>query len=277
LYRRYINVKIQQIRIQGGYMGGGVGEAMAISALIGAGVGGAGAAATGQDPLKGALLGGVGGAVTGGAMGAFGGATTAATTAAEQVAFETAMQEALAAGVAPHVILESTHQKALEFVTLDLASIEKTITVTETELKAYFDQNQAALSNKEERRASHILFNAGKDASAADRAKAKSKADEILTQLRQRPDQFAELAKKHSQDQGSAPNGGDLDFFAKGAMVKPFEDAAFALKKGDISDVVETDFGYHIIRLTAIKPAATRKLEWQHTCFWNSCRTRNAA
>jgi peptidyl-prolyl cis-trans isomerase D len=143
----------------------------------------------------------------------------------------------------------------IEFVTLDLASIEKTITVTETELKAYFDQNQAALSNKEERRASHILFNAGKDVSAADRAKAKSKADEILTQLRQRPDQFAELAKKHSQDQGSAPNGGDLDFFAKGAMVKPFEDAAFALKKGDISDVVETDFGYHIIRLTDIKSA----------------------
>ena len=79
-------------------MDAGVGEAMAISALIGAGVGGATSAATGQDPLKGALIGGIGGAVTGGAMGAFGGASTAATTAAEQVAFDTAMQEALAAG-----------------------------------------------------------------------------------------------------------------------------------------------------------------------------------
>jgi len=120
----------------------------------------------------------------------------------------------------------------IEFVTLDLASIEKTINVTEAELKAYFDQNQAALSQKEERRASHILINAGKDVSAADRAKAKTKAVEILTQMRKKPEQFAELAKQNSQDAGSAPKGGDLDFFAKGAMVKPFEDAAFALKKG---------------------------------------------
>jgi len=144
----------------------------------------------------------------------------------------------------------------IEFVTLDLASIEKTINVTEAELKAYFDQNQAALSQKEERRASHILINAGKDVSAADRAKAKTKAVELLNQLRQKPEQFAELAKQNSQDAGSAPKGGDLDFFAKGAMVKPFEDAAFALKKGDISEVVESEFGYHIIRLTDIKTVA---------------------
>jgi len=144
----------------------------------------------------------------------------------------------------------------IEFVTLDLASIEKTINVTEAELKAYFDQNQAALSQKEERRASHILINAGKDVSAADRAKAKTKAVELLNQLRQKPEQFAELAKQNSQDAGSAPKGGDLDFFAKGSMVKPFEDAAFALKKGDISEVVESEFGYHIIRLTDIKTVA---------------------
>jgi peptidyl-prolyl cis-trans isomerase D len=144
----------------------------------------------------------------------------------------------------------------IEFVTLDLASIEKTINVTEAELKAYFDQNQAALSQKEERRASHILINAGKDVSAADRAKAKTKAVELLNQLLQKPEQFAELAKQNSQDAGSAPKGGDLDFFAKGAMVKPFEDAAFALKKGDISEVVESEFGYHIIRLTDIKTVA---------------------
>jgi len=144
----------------------------------------------------------------------------------------------------------------IEFVTLDLASIEKTINVTEAELKAYFDQNQAALSQKEERRASHILINAGKDVSASDRAKAKTKAVELLNQLLQKPEQFAELAKQNSQDAGSAPKGGDLDFFAKGAMVKPFEDAAFALKKGDISEVVESEFGYHIIRLTDIKTVA---------------------
>ena len=144
----------------------------------------------------------------------------------------------------------------IEFVTLDLASIEKTITVNESELKTYFDQNQAALTAKEERRASHILINASKDSNPADRAKAKAKATELLVTLRQKPDQFVELAKKFSEDAGSAPNGGDLDFFAKGAMVKPFEDAAFALKKGEISEVVESDFGFHIIRLTDIKTAA---------------------
>ena len=143
----------------------------------------------------------------------------------------------------------------IEFITLDLAAIEKNMTVSESELKAYFDQNQAALTSKEERRASHILFNAGKNMTADDRAKAKTKATEVLVTLRQKPEQFAELAKKFSDDAGSAAKGGDLDFFTKGAMVKPFEDASFALKKGEISDVVESDFGFHIIRLTDIKVA----------------------
>ena len=149
----------------------------------------------------------------------------------------------------------------IEFVTLDLASIEKTITVNDSELKTYFDQNQAALMAKEERRASHILINAGKDSSPADRTKAKAKAIELLATLRQKPDQFAELAKKFSEDAGSATRGGDLDFFAKGAMVKPFEDVAFALKKGEISEVVESDFGFHIIRLTDIKTASAGNLQ----------------
>ena len=149
----------------------------------------------------------------------------------------------------------------IEYVILDLASIEKTITVNDSELKTYFDQNQAALMAKEERRASHILINAGKDSSPADRAKAKAKATDLLVTLRQKPDQFGELAKKFSEDAGSAPQGGDLDFFAKGAMVKPFEDAAFALKKGEISEVVESDFGFHIIRLTDIKTASAGNLQ----------------
>lgn len=141
----------------------------------------------------------------------------------------------------------------IEYVVLNLEAVEKTISVSESDLKTYFDQNQASLSSKEERRASHILINAGKDASAADKAKAKEKAQALLKILRQKPDQFAELAKKNSQDAGSAPKGGDLDFFSKGSMVKPFEDVAFNLKKGEISDLVETDFGFHIIRLTDVK------------------------
>jgi len=77
----------------------------------------------------------------------------------------------------------------------------------------------------------------------------------LLAQVRKAPDSFAEVAEKNSQDAGSAPRGGDLDFFGRGAMVKPFEEAAFSLKKGEISDLVESDFGFHIIKLADVKGA----------------------
>jgi peptidyl-prolyl cis-trans isomerase D len=134
-----------------------------------------------------------------------------------------------------------------------LDSVKKTITVNEADLKTYYEQNVSRFSAKEERRASHILINATKEMSAPERAKAKERAQALLTQVRAKPTTFADVARKSSQDAGSAPSGGDLDFFAHGAMVKPFEDAVFAMKKGDISDVVESDFGFHIIRLTDIK------------------------
>jgi len=144
----------------------------------------------------------------------------------------------------------------IEYVVLDLPTVEKTITVTESELKTYFDQNQNLLNSKEERRASHILISAAKDASAADKKIALAKAQTLLVTLKKSPELFADLAKKNSQDPGSSAKGGDLDFFARGAMVKPFEDIAFSMKKGDISDVVETEFGYHLIQVTDIKSAA---------------------
>ena len=148
---------------------------------------------------------------------------------------------------------QSQETADIEYVVLDLPTVEKTVTINESELKSYFEQNNAKLSSQEERRASHILIGASKDASAETKAKAKAKAQELLAEIKKSPSSFAELAKKNSQDPVSAAKGGDLDFFAKGAMVKPFEDAAFALQKGQISDVVESDFGYHIIKLTDIK------------------------
>jgi peptidyl-prolyl cis-trans isomerase D len=148
---------------------------------------------------------------------------------------------------------QAPESASIEYVMLDLDSVKKSISVNEEELKSYYEQNAARLSGKEERRASHILINAPKDMAPADRARAKEKAMALLAQVRKAPDTFAEVARKNSQDPGSAPTGGDLDFFGRGAMVKPFEDAAFAMKKGDISDLVESDFGFHIIKLVDIK------------------------
>ena len=156
---------------------------------------------------------------------------------------------------------KSPERADVDYVILDIASIQKTVTVPESELKTFYEQNLVRLANLEERRASHILINADKAAPAADREKARAKAQEIMATLKQSPEKFAELAKKFSQDTGSANKGGDLDFFARGAMVKPFEDAAFALKKGEISDVVESDFGFHIIRVTDIKQPKQKSFE----------------
>ncbi len=149
----------------------------------------------------------------------------------------------------------------IEYLVLDLDAIKKTIAVNEQDLKTYYEQNVASLSGGEERRASHILLAAGKDAPVSEREKAKAKAEALLAKLRQSPKDFAELARKESQDPGSAAKGGDLDFFSRGAMVKPFEDAAFAMSKGEISPVVESDFGYHIIKLTDIKAPKRKSYE----------------
>ena len=152
---------------------------------------------------------------------------------------------------------QSAESADIEYVVLSLDAIEKNITVSDSDLKAYFDQNQANLAAKEERRASHILINSPAGASETDKQKAKVKAQSILDTVKKNPASFAEAAKKNSQDAGSAAKGGDLDFFARGAMVKPFEDAAYTLKKGEISGLVQSEFGFHIIQLTDIKSASS--------------------
>ncbi|PUE46174.1 peptidylprolyl isomerase [Limnohabitans sp. 2KL-1] len=149
----------------------------------------------------------------------------------------------------------------IEYLVLDAASLEKSITLSEQDIKTYYEQNLQRLAGKEQRRASHILINAAKDAPAAEREKAKLKAEALLASLLKDPKAFADLARKNSDDTGSASKGGDLDFFAKGAMVKAFEDVAFELKQGEISSVVESEFGFHIIQLTDVKAAVAPTLE----------------
>lgn len=173
-------------------------------------------------------------------------------------------------------LFQAPEQANIEYVVLDLESVKKSITINEADLKSYYEQNVARLSGNEERRASHILINAPKDAPAAERQKAKARAQELLAELRKAPDSFADLAKKNSQDTGSAAKGGDLDFFARGAMVKPFEEAAFAMKKGDISELVESDFGYHIIKLADIKAPKQRSFEELRAGIETDLKTQQA-
>ena len=158
-------------------------------------------------------------------------------------------------------IFQAPEQASIEYVLLDVETVKKGITLSDADLKAYYDQNAARLSGTEERRASHILIASPKTAPESERQKAKAKAVELLALVKQTPDAFADVARKNSQDPGSAPNGGDLDFFTRESMVKPFSDAAFAMKKGDVSDVVESEFGYHIIKLTDVKAPKQRSFD----------------
>ncbi|MEY4295925.1 MAG: hypothetical protein RLY82_1613 [Pseudomonadota bacterium] len=155
-------------------------------------------------------------------------------------------------------LFQATEKASIQYVVLDVESIKKTITVNEIDVKSYYDQNGDRLAGAEERKASHILIGSPKTAPAVDRQKAKQRAIELLADVKKTPAGFADLAKKNSQDPVSAANGGDLGFFARGSMVKPFEDAVFSMQPKQISEVIESDFGYHIIQLIEIKTSPKR-------------------
>jgi len=150
----------------------------------------------------------------------------------------------------------------LEYLVLTPDSLMGQITVDPAEVKKQYDDNVKQYTKAEERQASHILIAVKPDATDADKAAAKQKAEALAASARKTPAKFAELAKQNSQDPGSAGQGGDLGSFARdGSMVKPFEDAVFSGKQGDIVGPVQTDFGWHIIRITAVKPGKTQSLD----------------
>ncbi|MBS0451035.1 MAG: SurA N-terminal domain-containing protein [Proteobacteria bacterium] len=172
---------------------------------------------------------------------------------------------------------QAPEEASIQYLVLDMDSVKKGISVNEADLKTYYEQNGARLGTPEERRASHILITAPSTASADEKAKAKAKAEELLAQVLAAPNTFADVARKNSQDPGSAEKGGDLDFVTRGAMVKPFEDAVFALKKGEISNkVVETEFGYHIIKLDDIKPGVVPPFEKVRASIESDLRAQQA-
>jgi peptidyl-prolyl cis-trans isomerase D len=162
---------------------------------------------------------------------------------------------------ANEALFKAPEQATIDYVMLDVETLAKGITLTDAEVRKAYDDGIAKYSVPEERRASHILIKSDKDAPSADREKAKARAMALLAEVRKNPAQFAEVARKNSEDPGSAAKGGDLDFFGRGAMVKPFEDTIFKLKVGEISEVVETDFGFHVMTLTALRGGQSKPYE----------------
>lgn len=153
---------------------------------------------------------------------------------------------------------------SIEFVRLAPAYFEKTLEVSPEKLEAwtnehqdeidkYYDTNKFKYTGLEKQvKARHILIKADKDADEDEKSAARAKADDLLRQVKDGAD-FAELAREHSDDPGSAEKGGDLGFNPKGRMVPTFDEAMFSLALGQVSDVVETDYGFHIIKVEAIR------------------------
>ncbi|MEE8319592.1 MAG: peptidylprolyl isomerase [bacterium] len=131
-------------------------------------------------------------------------------------------------------------------------AIASKVNVTETEAREFFDQNPDNFQTPEQVRASHILIKSAESDDEKAREDARKKALDLASTARKGETDFSQLAKEHSEGP-SGPNGGDLGFFQRGRMVKPFEDAAFSMKKGEISDPVLTTFGFHVIKVTERK------------------------
>ena len=150
----------------------------------------------------------------------------------------------------------------IDYVEITSDALAENVEIDEQQIKEMYDHYVKSVSGREERKASHILIQAGED-----KASAKAIIETIENELKQGAD-FAALAKKYSQDPGSAEKGGDLDWVAMGEMVKPFEQALFSMEKGSVSGVVETQFGYHIIKLDDVRsesvvPLGVKRYEFE--------------
>ena len=155
---------------------------------------------------------------------------------------------------------EVPEQVKVEYVVFDADALASAEPVTAKEIQDTYEQRRPQYEVAEQRQASHILIALKQGANDAEKAKARVRAEELLAQVRKSPASFADIAKKNSDDPGSAEKGGDVGLFSRGLVAKAFEDAAFAMKVSDISGPVESEFGFHIIRLTAVVPGKIKPL-----------------
>ncbi|MGJ7916756.1 peptidyl-prolyl cis-trans isomerase, partial [Massilia sp. LXY-6] len=152
-------------------------------------------------------------------------------------------------------------QVKAEYLVFDADTVAKQVNVTDAEVQDVYNKSKERFSTPEKRSASHILIAVPKDAKPADDAAAKAKAQAILAEVQKNPNDFAKIAKAQSQDPGSAELGGDLGVVEKGVFDKPVEDAIFKLKEGEVSGLVRSSFGYHIVKVTKLVPAVQKSLE----------------
>lgn len=158
-------------------------------------------------------------------------------------------------------LFQIPEQVKAEYVVFNASTVESQVAVTDAEVTDYYNKNLKNYTTAEQRSASHILITMSRDADAATQAAAKKKAEAVLLEVRANPDNFAAIAKANSQDPGSAQSGGDLGVVEKGLFVKSVEDSIYALKEGETSGLVQSEFGWHIIKLTGIKPSSQRSLD----------------
>jgi len=178
----------------------------------------------------------------------------------DQLALVQAEDEALAAWFAEHKQDFLTDPKIrLQYLFFSYDDDLREITISDDTLRARYEAGKDQYFTPEQRRARHILLRVNENDDVQVRADKKVKAEEVLKLAREGKD-FAELAKEYSEGP-TAANGGDLGFFSKGAMVESFDQAVFAMETGAISEVVETVFGYHVIKLEEIRPATTRTFD----------------
>jgi peptidyl-prolyl cis-trans isomerase D len=149
-------------------------------------------------------------------------------------------------------------KRRARYLLVDVDAMRSRVVVTPREIERFYNENIDMYSTPEQVRASHILLKAGE---GKDEAAVKAKAEEVLKEAKAPGADFAALAKKYSGDEATAKNGGDLDYFSRGRMVPEFDQVAFSLEPGQISDLVKTEYGYHIIKVTDKKPATTKTLD----------------
>ncbi|HAV37719.1 MAG TPA: peptidylprolyl isomerase [Massilia sp.] len=158
-------------------------------------------------------------------------------------------------------LFQIPEQVKAEYVVLDQAAVESQVSVSDAEVEQFYKANEKRFVTPEQRTASHILITKAQGAKPAEEAAAKAKAEAVLAEVRKNPADFATIAKAQSQDPGSAGQGGDLGVVEKGLFAKPVEDAIYSLKEGEVSGIVASEFGYHIIKVTAITPSQQKPLE----------------